>query len=139
MKKKVFGMLMAFLLLTGIGFAEAADWKIIESRFGGTAGETLTTGDAASLSTDGNIYKADADDSDKRPCVGFIGKGGASGANVEVVTKGRLAGQSGFTVGANLYFSETAGELTNTAPTYAQPVGFSLSATEAYIDVQMKP
>lgn len=113
-------------------------WKIVDTRFYGTAGETLATGDAASLSVDGNLYKADADNAIRRPCVGVIGsKGGASGVSVEVVTSGRLAGQSGFTVGSNVYLSATAGAITSTAvAAYPQPIGYALSATEVYINAQ---
>lgn len=113
---------MAFLLA---GPVLAANWQQKYERFSATAGETLATGNVVCISgSDGKAYKADADDAAKRPAVGVIGKGGASGAKVEIITRGMIAGMAAATAGGRLYLSTTAGALMNTAPTNAQALGF---------------
>ena len=83
-------------------------------------------------STDSRAYKANADDADKRPAVGVIGKGGSSGSSVEIVVQGILAGQTAVSAGDRLFLSTTAGAFTTTEPTNAQTLGWVLpgSTTE---------
>ena len=115
---------MIVLLLATVVFASSF-WTQKNTRFSGTAGETLAIGDVVCISgTDGKIYKADADDSAKRPAIGVVGKGGLALSIVEVVTNGIIGGQTSATPGARLYLSATAGAITATAPTNAQPLGF---------------
>jgi hypothetical protein len=141
-------MAIVFLLAMVLPAAHAGEyWKQKESRFSATAGETLVTGDTVCIkSSDGEAYKADANDSDLRPAVGVIGKGGASDATVEIVQKGILAGQTSASPGARLFLSETAGAMTTTGPTNAQILGWVLptpgstnSSTIYFIDVQPEP
>jgi len=134
---------LAALLATPV-FA-AAQWKQVNSRFGAIAGETLATGNVVAISaSDGYAYKADANDSSLRPAVGVIGKGGATGAKVEVVISGILAGMTAQSPGVRLYLSETPGAITSTAPTNPQVLGWVMpgtagaaSSTTYFIDVKV--
>lgn len=114
-----------FMMLCAMPVMAAGSWKQVYTRFPATAGETLATGNVVCISgSDGKAYKADANDSALRPAVGIVGKGGATGATVEIVVSGVLAGQTAVTPGLRVFLSETAGTLTTTGPTNAQPVGF---------------
>jgi hypothetical protein len=74
-------------------FTTNKHWVQKWESFGATAGEAITIGDAIALNRyNGKAYKADADDADRRPAVGFAGNTAASGAKVEVVTRGILSG-----------------------------------------------
>jgi len=123
--------LMLTMFMASTAFA-AEFWKQKNVTYLGVAGETLSTGDAVYvLSTDGELYKADADDSAKRPCVGIIGdKTGGNGVFVEVVLDGILAGQTSATVGTNLFLSSTAGAIDSdgTINYFQQSLGFVLPA-----------
>jgi len=138
----VLAMLLAILLAAP---AFAAGWQAKYERFAGTAGATLTTGDVVCISgSDGKVYKADADDSAKRPAVGVIGKGGDSGAKVEIITRGIIAGMTSATSGSRVFLSGTAGGTVDTAPTNAQILGFvvppetaAATNTVYYINVQL--
>ena len=128
-------VLMAVLLSAP---AQAASyWTQKFLRVSATAGETLAVGNVVTIKdADGYAYKADANDAALRPAVGVIGKGGASGATVEIVVSGILAGQSALTESSPGYLSETAGAITQSAPAYAQQVGYAVSATEYVINCQ---
>jgi hypothetical protein len=94
----------------------------------GTAGENLTAGNAAYLSsgigggTAGRWYKADADSAQFIPdvvhafSVGFVLADATSGNSCSIRTGGRVTGLSGLTAGAAQYVSTTAGGLTSTDP-----------------------
>jgi hypothetical protein len=136
-----------FIMLMAAMPAQAGEaWSQKWVRFSATAGETLATGDVVCIAaTDGYAYEADANDSDLRPAVGVIDKGGASGATVEIVVAGILTGQTARSPGARLYLSETAGEITTTAPTNGQVVGWVMgaagvaSSTDYFIFVRPDP
>jgi len=141
----VFTILLLVLVLASLASA-AAHWKQKYVRFSATAGETVATGNVVCIKSDGLVYKADSDDSTLRPAVGVIGKGGATNATVEIVVEGIITGQTAVTPGFRVYLSETAGAMTTTAPTNAQPIGWVLpgdtSATLAtsgiyYVKIQM--
>jgi hypothetical protein len=120
---EIFAVMIVLLIATVVLAGEF--WIQKNARFSGTAGETLATGDVVCIgATDGKIYKAIASDATKRPAIGVINKGGAALSIVEVITNGILAGQTSATPGARLYLSATAGTITTTAPTNAQPLGF---------------
>ena len=120
----------AFLLVPAVHAAEY--FKQAFGRFSAIAGATLATGDVACISgSDGYAYKADANDSAKRPAVGVIRKGAASGSKVEIIFVGVLAGQAAASPGARLFLSETAGAMTTTAPTNAQALGWVLPGAAA--------
>ncbi len=107
------------------------------ARFSATAGETLATGNVVMLKdADGYAYKADANDAALRPAVGIIGKGGASGAKVEIIVMGVLSGWTALTEGAPGYLSETAAAVTQSAPAYSQQVGYAITATDYFFAFQ---
>ena len=131
--------LFALLLLSAWALpADAAYyWTQKYARFSAVAGETLATGDVVMIKgADGLAYEADASDAALRPAVGVIGKGGASGATVEVVIFGVLEGFSALTESGPGYLSETAAAITQSAPAYSQQVGIAISATAYLINCQ---
>lgn len=114
--------------------------------FSATAGEALSIGDVVYLnSSDGEVYKADADDSTKRPPVGVVGTIAADGASVMVVRQGILGGQTSATSGDQLFLSTTAGAIDYDGDTpltgnsffnigFVMP-GSSGASTDYYIDI----
>lgn len=102
-------------------------------RIKATAGEALSTGQIVCIKdSDGYAYKADANDSNLRPAIGVVGSktASASGATVEIIIEGVLGGWSSLSEGANGYMSETAGAVTQSAPSYEQKVGVAISTTQ---------
>jgi hypothetical protein len=145
MKRNFFNSLIGILIcifavtvFCCIAFA-GSFWQVKNDRFPGTAGETLTVGQAVCIkASDNKIYKADADDATLRPALGLIGKGGAANSVVEIVTDGILAGASNATPGERLYLSNTAGAITTTAPNNPQVIGFGLPGTTANVTTTYK-
>lgn len=137
---KIFSVLLIVLFLS-VMFAMPATaavfWSQKYVRFSATAGETLATGDVVTIKdADGYAYLADANDAALRPAVGVIGKGGASGASVEIVVFGVLDGNTSLTESGPGYLSETAGDITQSAPSYSQQIGFAISTTQYLINCQ---
>lgn len=100
-------------------------------RFSAVAGETLTTGDIVSIKdADGYAYKADANDAALRPAVGIVGQGAASGSKAEIIVIGLFSGYTSLSEGQPAYLSETAGTITQSAPSYVQQIGTAISATK---------
>lgn len=127
-------VLIAFAAVDAQAYTVTRQW----ARISATAGETLTEGQMVAIkAADGYAWKADADVSTARPAIGVIGKGGTVGTKVEIITSGILGGFSGLTKGAPAYLSETAGAITQSAPTWAQQVGVAISATEYLINPQV--
>jgi hypothetical protein len=125
------------LLAFSVGVASAAAVDQQWARFGATCGETITTGQAVViLDADGLAYKADANDATLRPAVGVAGKGCATDGSVEIITQGIFSGYASLSESAPVYLSETAGALTQSAPSYAQQLGVAISATQYYINPQ---
>jgi len=113
--------------------------KKVFSRFSANAGETLVTGDIVSIKdSDGEAYKADADDSALRPAIGVIGsKTGGDGVAVEIITSGILTGWSSLSEGLPGYISSTAGAVTQTVVSaYKQEIGTAISSTSYFFDFQ---
>lgn len=130
-------MLLACVLAVVVALPVQAGsyWKQKDLRFSAVAGETLATGNVVTIKdADGKAYKADADDAALRPAVGVVGKGGATGATVEIVVIGILGGQTALTESAGGFLSETAGAITQTSPAYSQQIGVAISATEYLIN-----
>jgi hypothetical protein len=123
-------LFMALVFAASVNAAYTVDQKWV--RFPGTAGATLVTGDPVAVAdADGEVYEADANVATRRPCIGIIAhKTGGDGETVEVVTYGIVGGLTGLTEGGAVYLSETAGEFTQSAPTYSQIVGYAISTTE---------
>lgn len=91
--------------------------------FKAQAGEDLTKGDVVYISgISGNttvVSKADANDSAKMPAFGLAAKTASNNTSLEVYTFGTLSGidTSSYSEGDELFVSDTAGQLTSTAPT----------------------
>jgi hypothetical protein len=119
-----------FLLATVAPASAAIQWSQINMRFSATAGETLATGDVVCIKgTDGLAYKGDPSNSVLRPIVGVVGKGGATGKTVEIVTDGIITGMTKASPGARLY-ATIGGAFTTSAPTtYQQVIGWVLPGT----------
>jgi hypothetical protein len=83
-KTTIFAVLVLFLVVVFAMPAMASSYWLQQNvRFSAIAGETLTTGTPVCIAAaDSYAYKADADSSTRRPAVGIIGKGGASGTTV---------------------------------------------------------
>lgn len=116
---------LMILLFAGAAFS-AASWQQKITRFSAIAGEALAVGNVVCIKgSDGKAYLADADDANLRPAVGVIGRGGSSGAAVEIVLDGIIVGMTEASPGARLFLSSaTGGLMTTTAPTNAQPIGW---------------
>lgn len=95
-----------------------------------TAGENLSANDACYISTsDGKVYKCDADDTTKMDFVGFAQEAATTNNTVRLIHDGQMTGLSSLTIGAVYYLSGTAGAITATAPTNVKVVGKAISAT----------
>lgn len=133
-------VLCAFALLLMIAMPASAAAYSVKYKlfgFGGTAGETLATGDVVCIKdSDGKVYKADADDSALRPAVGIVDLGAASGYPVEIITHGIFRGWTGLSEGQNAYLSTTAGAVTQSAPAYVQKIAVAVSTTEYLFSFQ---
>lgn len=131
-------ILLAIALLALAGAAESAiSARSIGERFSCTTGEALSAGNTVAIAdADGLCYKADANDATRRPAMGWVVQGYASGATAQVIAHGILAGFAALTEGAPIYLSETAGSYTQTAPDYPQVVAYALTTTTARIDIQ---
>lgn len=115
---------------------EAVYYKRLEyAGFSCNAGQTLAVGDIVCIKdSDGEAYKADANDSNLRPAVGVVATASTNGNPVRIVTIGLFSGWSSLGEGAAAYLSETAGAVTQTAPTYAQKIATAISTTEYYFE-----
>jgi hypothetical protein len=133
--------LMAIVILMVLMFiipqaSAAYSVKQIFVRIAGTAGETVTTGELVAIKdSDGEWYKADAATATIRPAIGIVGsKTGGDGETIEVIIQGVLTGWSSLAEGDPGYLSETAGEVTQSTPSYSQQVALALSTTDYYFD-----
>ena len=87
------------------------------------SGSTLNKGDAVYLTgvntgDNPHVALADADNATKMPALGIVKENISNNSTGEVVTSGTMNDSShGYTRGADLYISTTAGELTTTKPT----------------------
>lgn len=129
-------MLMVMLLVMAVPQAQAAySVRKIWARFSATAGETLATGNVVCIKdADGYAYQADANDSNLRPALGVIGKGGSSGEKVEVIVIGKFTGWTSLSEGGAAYLSETAAAVTQSAPTWNQQIGVAISTTDYFFN-----
>lgn len=134
---KKIGVFLSLLLALVVCATPAMAYQIRQSyaRISATAGETLTTGQVVCIKdADGLAYKADADDSALRPAVGIVGRGGASGATVEIVVQGVVSGWTTLSEGALGYLSGTAAGVTQVAPAWNQPIGVATNTTTYYVN-----
>lgn len=108
----------------------------------GTAGGTITAGDAVFLSDGsggrqaGRWYPTDADDvnsSKNAPATGFALANQLNNGQLAIRTAGKVTGLSSLTPGAAYYVSSTAGGTTSTLPAFGTPLrllGYAASITE---------
>lgn len=113
----------------------------------GTAGESLTAGDAVYMSdgsggtTTGRWYKADADQvysSSTAQAVGFATAAITTGSSGTIRRGGRITGLSGLTAGTLYYVSATGGALTSSAPTNVRAI-LQADATTAGVILTGEP
>lgn len=142
-------LLTVFVVVLFWAPVEGAEYfKQVYGRFSAVAGETLAVGDVVCIkATDSQAYKADADDSDLRPAVGIVHKGGDTDETVEIVFMGVLAGQTAASPGYRVFLANTAGAIAwEAAPTNAQALGWVLpgttdddESTDYMININMEP
>jgi hypothetical protein len=148
--KKIGVLMLAMFLALAVAMPAAnatENWQQKFIRFSGVAGETLTIGDVVCIAAaDGQIYKADADSSTRRPAVGVIDKGGATNATVEIVVMGILDGQAAASPGTRLFLSTGAGGYAYATTGYDQIIGWVLpgttdtaTSTKYFINVHPEP
>ncbi len=105
-----------------------------------TAGEALTAGDIVYMKSDGKVYKAQADGTAAEQELYGVAKTSVS-ADETVSTS--LAGIedsfAGLTTGTVYYLSETAGEITSTAPTTSGSVVVRLGVAETSTSINVRP
>lgn len=102
------------------------------------AGQALSSGDNVCIkSADGKVYKADADDSDLRPCIGAVDTDASSGDPVTIITQGVRNDGSSLTKGALVYLSTTAGAETQTGGSGKQAIGVAISDKIWYFQPQL--
>lgn len=96
-----------------------------------TCAAEIAVGDVVYISAANTVALADANDSAKRPAIGIVVYKKASDATTcKVAFIGEVSGLTGLTPGALYYLSNTAGDLTATAPSpTALPVGIAKSTT----------
>lgn len=126
------GKLDSTVMPVGVG----ADTQVI------VASEALTAGDFVNVYNDTGTpkcRKADASDGTK-PANGFVLDNVDQDANATVYFDSENTALTGMTIGARQYLSETAGDITETAPTTSgalvQYLGTARSATELGFDPQ---
>lgn len=111
----------------------------------GTAGETITAGQAVYLSdgsgakTAGQWFLADADltYASTLPLVGVAPSAIASGASGTIRLAGQVTGLTSLTVGSAYYISSTAGGLTSTAPANRRVVGIADSTSSLVLALSL--
>jgi hypothetical protein len=115
--------------------------KQVFTRISVTAGETVTTGQVVMIKdSDGEAYKADANDSALIPAIGVVGsKAGGDGETIEVIVRGILTGWSSLTEGQPGYLSDTAGGVSQTvSTTWQQQVATAVNTTDYMFDFAPK-
>lgn len=107
------------------------------------SGVTCAAGDVLAIKSNGKVIKADADAISTCRVLGVACEAqGSAGGNVRVASVGEMSGNSGsgydsLTVGAPVYVSTTAGQITQTAPSGAGDVvfeiGFAVAAAKIFV------
>lgn len=137
---KVLTFSLAFLIL-GAFFAPKVGATYYKkqafARFTAVAGEAISAGEVLALKdSDGEAYLADSDDSAVRAAIGVAGADAADGAAVEIVAIGIFDGWSSLAENGVVYLHTTAGEVSQTAGTYAQKVGVAINTTQIYFNFE---
>lgn len=139
----IVGLTMPLAMVTAPQAEAAEYWKQKFVRFSATAGETLSVGDVVYIkASDGEAYKADGDDSTKRPAIGICGTASTNGNRVEIVVQGIMGGMTATSPGHRLFLSTEPGAVSpSVADLGTQVLGWVLglganSSTDYYIDVK---
>jgi len=105
--------------------------------FQATAGENLSEGQVVCIdASSGQVYKADADNPDRRPAVGVVYQGASAGGTVWVQFAGKCSKFSGLSAGALYYLSTSAGEITTTPPaSYRQVIGRAINSSTIVLNL----
>jgi hypothetical protein len=94
-----------------------------------TAGSTIEAGMPVAMASDGAIDPADASDVTLNNVLGIAVQDVIAGQRVDVVYSGAIICMTGATIGANVYTSDTAGAIGETAGTKTTIIGIAESAT----------
>ena len=100
-----------------------------------TLGGTVAAGAPITLQSDGFWDESDA--SAAQVTVRIAVQGGAEGDRVDSVVYGPVAGITGATIGAVIYTSDTAGEISHSAGTKDTIIGYAESATVLFVQPQI--
>jgi len=138
--------------ITAAGFTVSEDGKIDFSNtapgtsgdatgliFSFTAGATLAVGDVVYMGTGGKVLLSDANATTSMPALGICTSASTDTNPVDVMVQGlmKLTGWS-FTVGADIFISGTAGDVTATAPSASgdtvQKVGVAVASDTVYFN-----
>ncbi len=103
------------------------------------AAVALVVGDLVVKNAAGQWAKADANGTSTYPAVGVVTEPAGIGARPEVSRSVEIGGYTGLTADTAVYLSETAGDVTQTAPAYHQQVGMALDATTILFDIRPLP
>lgn len=104
-----------------------------------TAGESITAGHAVYLkASDGKVYKADATTAGEA-CYGFIGFAlqSASANDTLAISRNYSPDQSGLTINADYFLTNTGGTISTTPGTNIVYAGRAISTTEIVRDYRM--
>lgn len=131
---------------SGVAFDAAAD-GMADDKYNGitmaglNAGETISQWDVVYFDqTDSEWKQADADAAGEFPARGIAVAAGTDGNELVVIVQGMIRNDDwNWTVGGSIYLSDTAGGLTQTAPSDSgdcvQLLGWATSADEMCVDV----
>lgn len=106
-------------------------------RWNATAGETIAAGELVALDSDGKFYLADSDHATpaRRNAFGIaLGAAVLDGTFIVQLRGPYTSSSHGLTLGALLYVSETAGDITTTPPTTPRIIGMALDANTLWLD-----
>lgn len=108
----------------------------VENEFTNNSGSTISAGKICQINSSGELSLADAsDESTTRGMLVVPESDIANGASGTCMALGFLDGYTGLTAGADVWLSETAGEITHTPPTggaYDRLLGYAISTTEIF-------
>lgn len=104
-----------------------------------TVGESVTFGDALYIKSDGKLWLGDADAETTTPVIALATGSADADDEIEVLLCGFMRNDSwNWTVGSEIYVSETAGDITQTAPSdtgdVVQIVGIATHADRMYFN-----
>lgn len=95
----------------------------------------VEAGQPVYVKSNGKGALADASAAPAAAARGIASMDTIAGRAVALITRGKVAGYSGMTPGADVFVSDTGGELADAAGTVTTRVGWSVSATEIYVEL----